>query len=165
MYNVHVFTEKLLSVFALFHYRRYKMKVVYSIFANTYLLCVAFINFFCDLNFTYGIKFCVFKFYKDFYLHCHYFNIHNRNSDGNSTANGVIYSINNFPNPITSKLMQPQKKHPISVAVWKTLLQSIDVLLSHLLLHCLNFVSSMPDRLSTKLYESKITLWMNASIY
>ena len=61
--------------------------------------------------------------------------------------------------------MQPQKKHPISVAVWKTLLQSIDVLLSHLLLHCLNFVSSMPDRLSTKLYESKITLWMNVSIY
>lgn len=61
--------------------------------------------------------------------------------------------------------MQPQTKYPILVAVWKTLLQSIDVLVSHLLLHCLNFVSSMPDRLSTKLYESKITLWINASIY
>ena len=51
MYNVHVFNKKLLSVFALFHYRRYKMEVVYSVFANTYLLCVAFIkcfiNFFC----------------------------------------------------------------------------------------------------------------------
>ena len=53
-YFINVFNKKLLSVFALFHYRRYKMEVVYSIFANTYLLCVAFIkcfiNFFCDLN-------------------------------------------------------------------------------------------------------------------
>ena len=46
---------------------------------NTYLLCVAFIkcfiDFFCDLIFTYGIKFCMFKFRKDFYLQVFFFAI------------------------------------------------------------------------------------------
>ena len=38
------------------------------------------------------LNFACLNFVRAFYLHCHYFNIHNCNSDGNSTANRVIYS-------------------------------------------------------------------------
>ena len=56
--NVYNVFNRLLNVFALFHFRR-SIQNGTCVFANTYLLCVAFIkcfiDFFCDLIFTYGI--------------------------------------------------------------------------------------------------------------